>query len=132
MGFMEFIFGNKSKVQASNDLTYEYDGVNVNHEKATEALSFLLAVELLEEKYLEKDFNQPRGILLDHYQEEMEMAIATLRDYGEQLQPATLDKMRAEYYSWVNDRDKFTTGLEVSIVSSYLQKAWDGINGWQS
>ncbi|MDR5809294.1 hypothetical protein [Caballeronia sp. LZ019] len=69
-------------------------------------------------------------LMLPH-QRRIEPAGTLLRQYGQQIRPATVEALRDEFYS-ITESDKYAFDPKAeSVARSALSSAWAGLNGWQ-
>lgn len=55
-----------------------------------------------------------------------------IRAYGRLLEPATLDRLQTEFYSFTNSLKYRKSPLTISVARTVLDQAWNGMNGWVS
>jgi hypothetical protein len=103
-------------------------GATVTREDVYEALDFLIAIDPDESELEACGFDHDKA--LGKYRKEADAAILTLRRYAEAIAPLTLPAMQEEYYSFTNDFHYLLTGNTVAVVTSSLNKAWDGVGPW--
>lgn len=57
---------------------------------------------------------------------------ALIRQYGEEMQPASLEQMQAVFYQITNSPKYLVTRTANSIARTVLSSNWDGIGEWRS
>jgi len=58
-------------------------------------------------------------------------AVAVLRSFAEQMQPATLEAMQAQYYAFTSDKRYLTSPAVTGTAIAYLNEAWNGVGPWR-
>jgi len=65
------------------------------------------------------------------YEAQIARAVAVLRSFAEQMQPATLEEMQAQYYTFTSDKRYLTSPAVTSIAIAYLNEAWNSVGPWR-
>jgi hypothetical protein len=68
---------------------------------------------------------------LTPYEARISRALAVLRSFAEQMQPANLEEMQARYYSFTNDKRYLTSPAVTGAAIAYLNEAWTGVGPWR-
>lgn len=107
--------------------------MTTNHGAITEddvhkALAFFIAIE---PDPATTDSLEAWEAALAPYAAMIETANAMIRLYAEDMQPASLEEMRRRYFRFTNDERYLDTSLTSAVVTSVLQKAWDGVGPWR-
>lgn len=106
--------------------SFSYHGGPVSHADLERALDFLVAIEPDPES--EIDY---REAMLP-YKEQTDMANRLIRQFGEQIEPKTLEHMQDVFYSFTNSTKYRATSLSISVVYSALNFGWKNIGPWQA
>ena len=108
---------------------FVYSGGEVSRPILEDALEFLISIE--------PDPDSPTA--MEDYAENMRkhekavsMANEALRQYAEQIEPQTLSAMQNAYYSITNSSKFTSSAIRVSVVTSVLNSAWNGVGPWES
>lgn len=112
----------------STEDSIDVQGVTVTRSDVERELDWLISIE--------PDPRSPNA--MDEYKRSMAIhadriaqARAVLRRYGEQIQPVTFEAMQAAFYA-ITQGSKYTRdAISQSVAYSSLNRAWDGVNGWQ-
>jgi len=65
------------------------------------------------------------------YEARIARAVPVLRTFAEQMQPATLQEMQAQYYTFTNDKRYLTSPAVTGTAIAYLNEAWNGVGPWR-
>jgi hypothetical protein len=60
-----------------------------------------------------------------------EMHNKVVRQFGEEIRPATLENMQDVFYSFTNSNKYRESATSISIARSTLSENWQRINGWR-
>ncbi len=103
------------------------DTEQLTEDHVREALDFLVAIEPIPTSETREDYEAA----LAPYRSQVTAAIASMRQFAEQTEPLTLERMQRDYHGFVND-PRYRTSPEVSsVVSGALNEAWNGVGPWR-
>ena len=91
------------------------------------ALDFLVAVE----PYPQAESREEYESAIAPFKRQIAQAMATLRKFGEQTSPLTLEQLHREYIMLVTLPRYATSPHALSVVTSALQEAWHGVGPWR-
>jgi multidrug efflux pump subunit AcrA (membrane-fusion protein) len=108
------------------------DYVDPDEDTTTEAhvlsaLDFLVSIEPNPQPQTLAEYKAA----LAPYEAEIARALAVLRNFAEQMQPATLEEMQVQYYTFTNDKRYLTSPAVTSTAIAYLNEAWNGVGPWR-
>ncbi len=106
------------------------DTSSVSRDDVFEALDFLVEIEPDPEDDTIDEYEDYYAYLAP-WQADIDRAMATLRQYAAQKQPRSLPEMQDEYYGIVHDDRLPEDDKALSVASSALTQAWDGIGPWR-
>lgn len=107
-----------------NHLTY--GGGNVSRADVERALDLLVEIEPDPESEIDYE------LAIRPYKEQIETANKIIKQFGEQIEPKTLEYMQEVFYSFTNSEKYRASNLSISVVRSALQYGWKNIGPWQS
>ena len=55
---------------------------------------------------------------------------AVVRQFGREIQPATVEHMQNVFYSFTNSLKYRKSATTISVARAVLSSNWHGINGW--
>lgn len=91
------------------------------------ALDFLVSIEPDPQPQTQAEYEAA----LAPYEARIARAVAVLRSFAEQMQPATLEEMQAQYYTLANDKRYLTSPAVTGAAIAYLNEAWNGVGPWR-
>lgn len=112
-------------------LVRSYDGFSTSRELVECAIDFFIFIE--PDSSTLEELTKGDKIYADNlikYKEEIKNANKIVRNFGEQLFPATLENMQDVFYSFSNSRKYLNTREISSIARLTLSTNWTNINGW--
>jgi hypothetical protein len=107
-----------------------YDGPGdpeaVTESDVHRALGFLIAIEP-DEVSSREEYDAATA----RYRDQIDAAVRTLRRFAEQIEPKSIETMRAAYYGFTNGPAYLRTSLVSAVVTSALNEAWEGVGPWR-
>ena len=91
------------------------------------ALDFLVAVE----PYPPAESREEYELAIAPFKRQIAQAMATLRKFGEQTRPLTLEELQREYVMLTTLPRYATSRRALPVVTSALKEAWHGVGPWR-
>lgn len=123
MWLIDFLI--RKKLKAS----FFYNGGYVTRAMLEKAIDFIII--------LEPDPDDPNSDKIYSrrckvYSDDIEMAEDAIRQYGDQIEPKTLENMQEEFYAITNSTKYRQTLIHNSVAYSCLNHGWDRIGPWRA
>ena len=69
--------------------------------------------------------------LCEKYRMQLDMAESSIRAFGLQIQPRTLENMQEVYYSFTNLAKNRQSHTQISAIAATINSSWHGIGPWR-
>lgn len=113
---------------AKNNSTENFEG-KIKRVELEKALDFLISIEPDPRSY--DDMEEYHAIMKEHA-DKIEKVNNTIRKFGEQIEPLTLESMQAVYYSIINSNKYRESAIHQSVATTALSQCWKGIGPWRN